>query len=812
MISGILLAMCLLLSGQVPRGFNFQAVARDSQGELIADQTLEVVVSLYAGSENGTLIWEETHQAPTNEYGLMVLEVCGDNDLRTGGSAQGISEIDWTASEVFIGLKINDGSGWSDLGASKLLGVPYSLVSATSVQNAGTLEIRPEDAPQPGQAIFMVRREDGYPVFAVYEDQVWVYTDTVGSEAGIKGGFAIGGYNASKGPALELMRVNADSTRIYVKEDQDKGVKGGFAIGGYNASKSEQLPFMSLESNNYFIGHQSGSRIEGGEHNSVLGYESGLNITSGNHNAFLGYQSGYNNTEGSGNLFLGYKAGYSNTTGSFNTFLGYNAGLSNEKGTSNTFLGSFSGQSNDEGYDNTFVGDSTGISNTYGRSNTFLGTKAGYSNIGGNYNIFIGYKSGYSNQDAGSNVFLGNETGSSSVNGWNNIYLGTRAGLSNVDGQGNVMIGYESGMNNINGNGNIFLGAGAGLDEKGNQKLYVGYGDSTLTMIWGDQQTRQMRFNSRVGINVTPGEHSLSVYDHVGEGSISLSGIGGAQHFTGINLNSNEWNDDRGYKIAYGRDHSFLIMMREEDNYFTRFQMGMNGNIGINTYPRFANLTILNESDPSHIILTGIGNEYDHAMLSLYQDMNADTAGFQISYTTRKALVISQKDMDGSDARLKINKDGNVMINSWDDPTQTLDVNGNARFRGVGSSASANDLRITWDGTLTTSTSDVRLKTEFQPIEDGLGKVLAMEGLTFEWREENTGIRDAGLVAQDVQEVFPEAVFENPKDGYLGINYSRFPALFVEAFKDQQHIIDLQQQEIVELKQRLEKIESLLNQ
>ena len=64
---------------------------------------------------------------------------------------------------------------------------------------------------------YYVLRKDGYPVFAVYEDGVWAYTDTIDSGKGVKGGFAVGGYKSNqKGTANEYLRVTADSVRIYI--------------------------------------------------------------------------------------------------------------------------------------------------------------------------------------------------------------------------------------------------------------------------------------------------------------------------------------------------------------------------------------------------------------------------------------------------------------------------------------------------------------------------------------------------------------------------------------------------------------------
>lgn len=153
----------------------------------------------------------------------------------------------------------------------------------------------------------------------------------------------------------------------------------------------------------------------------------------------------------------------------------------------------------------------------------------------------------------------------------------------------------------------------------------------------------------------------------------------------------------------------------------------------------------------------------------------------------------------------------------WVDATEMLDVDGNARFRAVGSAAQVNDIGITVDGVLTTSTSDKRLKEDITLIDNSLDKVLKLNGYTFNWKGKENSKKDAGLIAQEVEEIFPEAVFINPNDGFYGINYSRFPALFVEAFKEQNINIEEQKNEIEllkkenkELKEKLDRILDML--
>ena len=87
-----------------------------------------------------------------------------------------------------------------------------------------------------GEGLFEVKNKTGQTVFAVYNEGVRVYVDN-GSK-GIKGGFAIGGFNKTKdGVNQDYFIVNRDSVRVYLDTLALKTKKGGFAIGGFNQSK-----------------------------------------------------------------------------------------------------------------------------------------------------------------------------------------------------------------------------------------------------------------------------------------------------------------------------------------------------------------------------------------------------------------------------------------------------------------------------------------------------------------------------------------------------------------------------------------------
>ena len=91
------------------------------------------------------------------------------------------------------------------------------------------------------------------------------------------------------------------------------------------------------------------------------------------------------------------------------------------------------------------------------------------------------------------------------------------------------------------------------------------------------------------------------------------------------------------------------------------------------------------------------------------------------------------------------------------------------------------------------SASDIRIKENIEVIPDSVEKVKSLRGVTFNYKKD--GKRSTGLVAQELQKVLPEAVYET-KDGaedgedILAIRYGNVVGLLVEALKEQQTQID----------------------
>jgi hypothetical protein len=130
---------------------------------------------------------------------------------------------------------------------------------------------------------------------------------------------------------------------------------------------------------------------------------------------------------------------------------------------------------------------------------------------------------------------------------------------------------------------------------------------------------------------------------------------------------------------------------------------------------------------------------------------------------------------------------GNVAIGATDPAGYRLYVNGPAYATGG------------WQP------SDLRLKADLRGIDDALGKVLRLNGVSFRWRTEEhpdrglPGGRHYGLVAQEVEQVLPEVVGDGP-GGEKALAYSELIPVLVEAVKELKT-------ENEALKQRIEALE-----
>lgn len=106
--------------------------------------------------------------------------------------------------------------------------------------------------------------------------------------------------------------------------------------------------------------------------------------------------------------------------------------------------------------------------------------------------------------------------------------------------------------------------------------------------------------------------------------------------------------------------------------------------------------------------------------------------------------------------------------------------------------------------------SDRRLKKNIEPIADALSTVRSLQGVRFQWKDENRDDRvQIGLIAQDVEKWLPEVVAMSDDDmGTKMVAYSNMVALLIEAIKEQQTIIETQNQALSAMEVQLGALQS----
>jgi len=129
--------------------------------------------------------------------------------------------------------------------------------------------------------------------------------------------------------------------------------------------------------------------------------------------------------------------------------------------------------------------------------------------------------------------------------------------------------------------------------------------------------------------------------------------------------------------------------------------------------------------------------------------------------------------------------------------TDDTSTNSNARYpvftsstSGSLSSANVSTTKLyfnpstgTLNATTVNSLSDRSHKTNIRPIENSVALVQRLQGVRFDWLENNKP--SLGVIAQEVEEVLPEVV-ETNEDGTKSVSYGNIVGLLIEAIKEQQ--------------------------
>jgi uncharacterized small protein (DUF1192 family) len=114
-----------------PTMMNYQAVARNSSGAILANQLIGLRLSIEDGP-GGTVLYSERQTPTTNIFGLLTVKLGGGTLL--SGSWSGIN---WSGGNQWLKVDMDPtgGSSYTPMGESELLTVPFANVAGTSADN-----------------------------------------------------------------------------------------------------------------------------------------------------------------------------------------------------------------------------------------------------------------------------------------------------------------------------------------------------------------------------------------------------------------------------------------------------------------------------------------------------------------------------------------------------------------------------------------------------------------------------------------------------------------------------------------------------
>lgn len=122
------LAIASLSYAQVPKGFTYQAIIRDNNGNPMSNKQVNIRISILDNDISGNTIYQETNAVSTNEFGLLNLIIGEGNP--TIGDFNGIS---WKNSNYFkVELDADNTGNYDLLGINKLQSVPYAFFAEKS--------------------------------------------------------------------------------------------------------------------------------------------------------------------------------------------------------------------------------------------------------------------------------------------------------------------------------------------------------------------------------------------------------------------------------------------------------------------------------------------------------------------------------------------------------------------------------------------------------------------------------------------------------------------------------------------------------
>lgn len=513
----LFLAICAgSLFAQAPQSFPYQAVARDSNGNLISNQALSVRFSILEGSNSGAVLYQEVHSVNSNTLGLFSVNV-GQGLVQNGS----FNAIPWSDGQKYLKIELDPagGANFLHMGTTQLLSVPFALHagSAGNVHTHNGLKRTVDSIGLGG------RLGESADIVLDGNDFALLNTNGTASNQITQSSFTAN-QPVSPGPLTQTFTANA-SKRLHSVDIRLTALPGSsVTVSILNSSGvtlvSQVQNFAALfdnwqsftfstqpvlEKNKVYTIHVTGAGTSSWYYSLTNPYGSGnANISATTDYAFmvktldeLPVLHATNQSVGigtstpattldvngqiriqGGSPSLG-KVLSSDATG-IGTWVNLTPDQVNAWGKSGNaatnpslhFIGTTDNKDfkikvnniqagNFKTDGNLLLGLQAGNSNTTGLRNIAIGTAALWSNISSSYNVAIGDSALYQSNGGLGNCAMGRNALKSNTTGDYNIAIGSNSLADNQSGNENIALGNQSLFKNASGYNNVGVGSGA---------------------------------------------------------------------------------------------------------------------------------------------------------------------------------------------------------------------------------------------------------------------------------------------------------------------------------------------------------------
>jgi hypothetical protein len=321
-------------------------------------------------------------------------------------------------------------------------------------------------------------------------------------------------------------------------------------------------------------------------------------------------------------------------------------------------------------------------------------------------------------------------------------------------------------MGNLtNASGGYSTAMGSGSTASGSISTAIGYrttASGSGSMAMGEESIASGNYSTAIGNGNATGSSSLAIGSDVTANSAFSTSLGRSNDPVVIASPGYSWVlTDPLLIVGNGTGptdkKNALVILK-------------NGNIGINTSTPTAPLTFSQDLQKKIILFTGPLGDAGFSTSPGQIRIHADDPNTNLvfGYDNRTTGFVENMRIYGS--------------------------NGNMLVRG---SVTANSSFYT---------SDIRYKKNLQPINNALQRITQLQGYNYYWKdkEQDTSLQ-SGVIAQEVQKIFPELVHADDK-GYLSVNYVGLIPYLIQSTKEQQVQINNQSTEIRQQQDQINKL------